>query len=83
MSDDLDVELEDAEAEYLGTFATVEDYFLSQIEHILQPEGLWLLECLHMPSVLLKMEAAGAGCRYRYFVCEGKVFRELVRFGPQ
>ncbi|MBK9755666.1 MAG: hypothetical protein IPO88_19560 [Nannocystis sp.] len=49
----------------------------------MQPEGLWLLECLHMPpSVLLKMEAASAGCRYRYFVCEGKVFRELVGVAP-
>lgn len=82
MSDELDLELETSEAEFLGTYPTVEDYFLSQIEHLLRPEGMWLLECLHMPLVRARMEDAGARGRYRYFSHDGNVYRELVAVEP-
>lgn len=79
MTDELDLELEDSEAEFLGTYPSIEDYFLSQLGELLRPEGLWLLECLHMPAVLLKLEDAGSRGRYRYFVHKGNIYRELVK----
>lgn len=81
MSDELDLELEDSEAEFLGTYPSIEDYFLSQLVELLRPEGVWLLECLHMPAVLLKLEDAGSRGRYRYFMHRGGVYRELVKAG--
>lgn len=82
VSDD-DFEIEDSTAEFLGVFNTVEDYFKSQIEELLIPAGLWILECLNMSAILCKMEDAGAGNRWRYFVAGGKVYRELILKGGQ
>lgn len=81
MNDELDLELEDSEAELLGTYPSIEDYFLSQLEDLLRPEGMWLLDCLHMPAIRLKLEDAGSRGRYRYFMHKGNVYRELVSEG--
>ncbi|HEY0135511.1 MAG TPA: hypothetical protein VGB85_15610, partial [Nannocystis sp.] len=54
-------------AEHLGDYASLDDYFRGQLEELLVPGGLWLLECLDMHEVRQRFE----GGRYRYFVARG------------
>ena len=34
------------QVEYLGDYPTVDEYFRSQLEELVIPAGLWLLDCL-------------------------------------
>lgn len=58
-------------AELLGEYASLDDYFRGQLEELLVPGALWLLECLDMAAVRRRFE----GGRHRYFVQGGRVFR--------
>ncbi len=58
-------------AEYLGDYATVDDYFRGQLEELVVPGGEWLLGCLDMAAVRRRFEVG----RYRYFVAGGRVYR--------
>jgi len=59
------------EAEYLGDYSTVDEYFRSQLEDLVIPAGLWLLDCLDPVLVRERFEAGS----YRYFVARGRVYR--------
>ena len=57
--------------EYLGDYPTVDEYFKSQLEDLVLPAGLWLLDCLD-PTLVREWFEAGTYC---YFVNRGCVFR--------
>lgn len=58
--------------EYLGDYATLDEYFKAQLEELVTPAGLWILDCLDGQKILGRFEAGV----YRYFVVGGCVFRE-------
>lgn len=60
--------------EYLGDYSTVDEYFRSQLEDLVTPAGLWILDCLDAEKILERFEAGV----YRYFVTGGRVFRVLI-----
>lgn len=57
--------------EYLGHYATLDEYFRSQLEELVTPAGRWILDCLDAEKILGRFEAGV----YRYFVTGGCVFR--------
>jgi hypothetical protein len=60
--------------EFLGHYATLDEYFRSQLEELVSPAGGWILDCLDAEKILERFEAGV----YRYFVTEGCVFRVMV-----
>lgn len=61
--------------EYLGAYASVEEYLRSLLEHLLTEDGQWLLDHVDLAGVQRRLE----GRVYRYFCDdEGRVFRERV-----
>ena len=59
------------QVEYLGDYPTVDEYFRSQLEELVIPAGLWLLDCLDPERIRERFEAGA----FRYFVASGCVFR--------
>lgn len=57
--------------EFLGHYATLDEYFRSQLEELVLPAGMWILECLDAEMIRARFEAGV----YRYFVAGGCVFR--------
>ncbi len=67
------VEDDDCEgAEYLGDFASVDDYFREQLAQLLAPAYRFLVDGLDMRETRRCREEDG---RYRFFVREGRVYR--------
>lgn len=57
--------------EYFGHYATLDEYFRSQLEDLVIPAGMWILDCLDDEMIRARFEAGG----YRSFVARGCVFR--------
>lgn len=80
-SDEVEVDLDDraeprAEApeegdEFLGEYASVEDYFAGMLGELMHPEIVWVLECVDFAEVRRRFEADGS----RYFRVAGAVYR--------
>lgn len=61
-----------AEVDCLGTYPSLEAFVRGQVEHLLLPEGTWLLDCLDVPAVLRALEA---GTHHIWRSDDGRVFR--------
>ena len=70
--DEIEIDIEDATVEEVGSYPTVEAYLQAQVEDHFLRGGLWLLDCLDMARVRARFEAGG---RWRYVACGGKVYR--------
>ena len=68
---EIDMEMEDAIVEELGSYASVEAYLLAQVEDHFLREGLWLLECLDLVKLREHFEAG----RFKYLARGGKIYR--------
>lgn len=57
--------------EYLGTAPDLSTFFRRELEDLVDPSVVWILDCLDMRKVQNQME----GQRYRYLVEHGVVYR--------
>ena len=57
--------------EYLGTAPDLSTFFQRELEDLVDPSVVWILDCLDMRKVQDQME----GQRYRYLVEHGAVYR--------
>lgn len=69
--DEFTVEVGEDSTEYLGAYATLEEYFVDQLEPFVEAPLRWLLECLDMDAVRRRFE----GDRWTYFVVDDRVYR--------
>lgn len=65
----------DEEPEYLGDFSDLDSYFRNQLAELMHPAIHWILDIVDLERVRERFEAS----RHRYFIDDGKVYRETVR----
>lgn len=67
-----DFELVVEEPEYLGDFPDLDSYFRNQLAELMHPAIHWVVDIVDMAQVREYFEVG----RYRYFIDDGKVYRE-------
>jgi hypothetical protein len=68
----------DLGVDYLGTYPSFAAFLRSQVEHLMVPEGLWLLDCIDYDAVLRALEA---GIYRIWRTADGQVFRRRLGGG--
>lgn len=65
--------------EYLGHYATLDEFLRAAVDTLVLPEGQWLLGCLDLGRVRACIEAGG---HHRLRVDAGRVFLDTLRPAP-